>query len=410
MPDTQTITIAVPRLLRGEHGWWYLAERKLMLLGPSAVDAAGELRPEVARRLRAAGVNDPGRPPPYSLTVLTATTCNLGCAYCFQNIEPDPTGGPRPPRIAGSLLHRDTARRVLDFVAGKMAEAGLSELDVHLFGGEPLLNPDGCRDVLELAADRGMVSAQMTTNGTLLTPGLAVELAELGLGTVQITFDGNRADHDLTRVRRSGGGTFDDILRNVAAAGAATDIRWNFRINVSRHNRDGLGEMVEQIAAQVDAARCHIGFALVNDVGVGFTGTLEQDDAELVDAVVGWVVRSAELGFGISRPLPLQPCRTCTYRDGQLGVVANADGVLYSCWETAGKPGWEVGTAATGYLPADEVEGRWVGCGHDARNSAPETAARFRDAVDTRVLDYLHSTGRLGLRTGAAPRPAGLSG
>ncbi|HEX6682110.1 MAG TPA: radical SAM protein [Candidatus Limnocylindrales bacterium] len=401
-----SVTIAAPRLLRGEFGWWYLAERKLLLLNANVVDESdSRLRPEVDERLRAAGVNDPGPTPPYSLTVLTTTTCNLGCAYCFQNIEQDPTGGPRPPRIAGVALQRDTARRILDFVADKMAEADLKELDVHLFGGEPLLNPDGCRDMLELAAGYGMVSAQMTTNGTLLTPALAGELADLGLNSVQITFDGNREDHDESRVRRSGGGTFDDILANVSAAAKATGIRWNFRINVSQKNRAGLTEMVEQIAAGVDPSRCRIGFALVNDVGIGFTHTVEPDP-ELVDDVVGWTIRASDLGFIIGRPRPVQPCRTCTYRDGRLGAVANADGILYSCWETAGKPGWEVGTAGGGYLPAGEVNGRWVGCGHDARNTDPRAAARFRDAVDTRVLDYLHSQGRLGMKTGAA-RTAG---
>ncbi|HZM83139.1 MAG TPA: radical SAM protein [Candidatus Limnocylindrales bacterium] len=399
---TDSVTIAAPRLLRGQHGWWYLAEKKLLLLNANAVDAGdGRLRPEIDQRLRAAGVNAPGPRPPYSLTVLTTTTCNLGCAYCFQNIEQDPAGGPRPPRIAGVLLQRETARRILEFVAGKMAEADLKELDVHLFGGEPLLNPDGCRDLLELAAGYGLVSAQMTTNGTLLTRELASELAGLGLGSVQITFDGNRSDHDQSRVRRSGGGTFDDILANVSAAAEVTGIRWNFRINVSRKNRAGLHEMIAQIAAGVDPTRCRIGFAIVNDVGIGFTSTVEPDP-ELVDDVVGWTTYASDLGFIISRPRPVQPCRTCTYRDGRLGAVANADGILYSCWETAGKPGWEVGTAEGGYRPAGEVNGRWVGCGYDARNSAPEAAVRFRDAVDTRVLDYLHTMGRLGLRTPAA--------
>lgn len=88
MPDMDSVTVAAPRLLRGECGWWYLAEKKLLLLNPNAVDAGdGRLRPEVDERLRTAGVNDPGPRPPYSLTVLTTTTCNLGCAYCFQNIE-----------------------------------------------------------------------------------------------------------------------------------------------------------------------------------------------------------------------------------------------------------------------------------------------------------------------------------
>ena len=80
-----SVTIAAPRLLRGEHGWWYLGERKLVLLHPDAVDSDGRLIPEADQRLREAGVNTPGPRPPYSLTVLTTTTCNLGCAYCFQS-------------------------------------------------------------------------------------------------------------------------------------------------------------------------------------------------------------------------------------------------------------------------------------------------------------------------------------
>jgi len=35
----------------------------------------------------------------YSLTVLTATACNLGCGYCFENIAADPPvpGAADPP-------------------------------------------------------------------------------------------------------------------------------------------------------------------------------------------------------------------------------------------------------------------------------------------------------------------------
>jgi uncharacterized protein len=396
MPDT----LYVPRLLQGARGWWYLGGRKLLLLGEAAVDGTGRLRASVERRLNASGVNGPAPRPSYALTVLTASACNLGCAYCFQNTAPDPTGGSRPARIASVWLERETARRILRFVSGKMAESGLDKLDVHLFGGEPLLNPAGCRDLLELAADHGLSTARMTTNGTLLTPELARELAGLGLSNVQITFDGNQIEHDLTRVRRSGTGTFDAILSNIAAANETTALRWSLRVNVSQRNRAGIPDMMEQIARRVDPTRCHIYFSLVHDTGVGFTSTASYEATGLVDAVVGWIIRADELGFGLARPKPTRPCLSCSFQNGRLGAVVNADGTLYSCWESAGKPGWEVGSIDAGYLPEGRVSDRWVACGYGALNAAPDQITRFVDAVDARILDYLHNSGRLDARAG----------
>ncbi|WP_112264082.1 radical SAM protein [Lentzea terrae] len=384
----------VPRLLKGARGWWYLGGHKLLLLGDAAVDSGGRLRSVVEHRLNAMGVNGPAPRPAYALTVLTASACNLGCAYCFQNTAPDPTGGSRPPRIATVSLDRRTAGRILRFVSGKMAESGLDKLDVHLFGGEPLLNPAGCRDLLELAADHGLSSAHMTSNGTLLTPELAQELAALGLGSVQITFDGNQIEHDQTRVRRSGTGTFDAILSNIAAANEVTSLRWDLRVNVSQRNRNGIPELIEQIGRRVDPARCNIYFALIYDTGIGFDSTAERE-SELIDEVVGWTVRATELGFQVSRPKPARPCLSCGFRDGRLGAVVNADGTLYSCWESAGKPGWEIGSVDSGYLPANQVDGRWVACGYGARNADQSEITRFSDAVDARILDYLHDMGRL---------------
>lgn len=395
MPDT----LYVPRLLKGAYGWWYLGGHKLLLLDEKAVDSGGRLRSAVERRLNAMEVNGPAPRPSYALTVLTTSACNLGCAYCFQNTAPDPTGGGQPRRIASMRLERATVRRILRFASAKMAESGLDKLDVHLFGGEPLLNPTGCRDLLALAVDHGLASARMTTNGTLLTPRLARELAELGLGSVQITFDGDQFEHDRTRIRRSGSGTFDAILSNIAGANEVTALRWNLRVNVSQRNRAGIPEMIEQIARRVDPARCRMYFALIHDTGVGFSGVAARA-ADMVDAVVGWTIRAAESGFGVDRPKAARPCLSCSFRDGRLGAVVNADGTLYSCWESAGKPGWDVGTIDTGYLPADQVNGRWVACGYGARNADPSEITRFADAVDARVLDYLHDHGRLNVRAG----------
>jgi uncharacterized protein len=98
---------------------------------------------------------------------------------------------------------------------------------------------------------------------------------------------------------------------------------------------------------------------------------------------------------------------TCGFRDGRLGATVNADGTLYSCWESAGKPGWEVGTTETGYLPSEVTDPRWVACGYEARAKDPAAAARFQDAVDGQILDYLYSAGRRSGNRGGSPEGAG---
>ena len=70
--------------------------------------------------------------------------------------------------------------------------------------------------------------------------------------------------------------------------------------------------------------------------------------------------------------------------------------MLYSCWENAGRPGWEVGTVRDGYAPDDAIRDRWVACDFDAEPHAnPEQTKRFFDRVDAALLDDMRETGML---------------
>ena len=383
------------RVLAGRNHWWFLGPGGVARLGPAAVSPEGVLRPQARQRLRDLGLCTAAAPSTYALTVLTSTACNLGCGYCFQNTGQDPTGGSRPPRIAQARLTSQTITSVLEFTARQMAAAGLDKLRVLLFGGEPLLNPRGCLELLQRAADYGMTSAWMISNLTLLTEPLARQLSERGLRTIQVTFDGDRPDHDRIRVRRSHGGTFDSIVRNIVRASAATPIQWTLRVNVSHHNQSGIDTLVDRLAAAVDSSRCTIYFARVGDVGVGYANDLLHT-GEVSDRFIGWQRRALGLGFAVPRPTARPLCQTCGHLNGRYGAVVNADGTLSSCWENAGRPGWRVGTADDGYLPEGETSARWMAC-EDLYQFAEESPVldTFHDAVDAALLDYLSETGRL---------------
>ncbi|MFH8665626.1 radical SAM protein [Streptomyces anulatus] len=384
------------RLLEGKRNWWFLGRGGVVRLGGRHVTPDGALKPDTERRLRERGMfaSPPARS--YALTVLTSTNCNLGCGYCFQNTAQDTTNGSRPPRIARTRLTSETITSILAFTDRQMAAAELDRLRILLFGGEPLLNPRGCLELLERASGIGMTSAWMISNATLLTPRLARQLSGLGLDSVQVTFDGDRADHDRIRVNRAdNGGTYDKIVRNIVAASEVTPIRWTLRVNVSQETFDGVDALIDRLAAELDPSRCALYFARVGDVGIGYANDLLHT-GELSAHFTRWQRRALELGFTVSRPGARRPCRTCGHTEGRYGAVISADGTLASCWETAGKPDWEVGTAADGYRPADATRDRWISCEDLYRyDEDARVLARFRDDVDATLLDYLDETERL---------------
>ncbi|MBT1184087.1 radical SAM protein [Streptomyces sp. CJ_13] len=384
------------RLLKGERNWWFLGPGGVARLRDRHVTADGGLRPDAEQRLHESGMFTPGRISSYSLTVLTSTHCNLGCGYCFQNTAQDQAGGSRPPRIAQTRLTSKTITEILGFTERQMAEAGLDKLRILLFGGEPLLNPRGCLELLERAAGIAPTSAWMISNATLLTPSLARRLADLGLTSVQVTFDGDRADHDRIRVGRAdGGATFDKIVGNMAKASEDTPLQWTLRVNVSQETFHGVDALIDRLAGALDPARCTLYFARIGDVGVGYANSLLHT-GELPAAFTRWQRRALDLGFTVARPGARKTCVTCGHTDGRYGAVVSADGTLASCWETAGKPDWEVGTAAGGYRPGAQTRDRWIACQDLYRyDEDARTLARFRDSVDTALLDYLHETGRL---------------
>lgn len=383
------------RILAGKKNYWFLGPGGIARLGAGQLTPEGTLIPSAEYHLRESGLFSAPQSHLYSLTVLTSTDCNLGCGYCFQNIAPDPAGGNRPKRIGHFRLKSEDMTTILDFAGRQMAANGLDKLSILLFGGEPLLNPRGCVELLTRAADYGLANAWMISNTTLLTPQLAKNLWDAKLRHIQVTFDGDRPDHDQIRVRRSNGGTFDTIIRNMVRASEATPMSWVLRVNVSHRNHRGIDNLLTRLAGELDVSRCTVSFDQIRDMGVGYENDLDYT-RNLSASFSRWQRQALELGFRVPRPRANEACRTCGYGDGRYGAVVNADGNLASCWETAGKPGWEVGTAATGYLPTEQTRPRWLQCA-DRYDPSPddEDVRAFRDAVDAALLDYLAETGRL---------------
>jgi uncharacterized protein len=379
------------RLIPGRDGWWCLAPSGTALI-PNRFILDGELNGQGREAVERLGILEPTTPTCYSLTALTSTSCNLGCPYCFQNTGPASPGRFNPPRIKRAVVTSTVIDAIVEFTRARMADIGVSRLNVLLFGGEPLVNPLGCREILDRCADLGAVTGTMVSNGVLLRERLAVQLRSAGLRSVQISLSGPREIHDSVRTTRRGGATFDTILANVAAAQQATDLRFTFRVNLTPAALADIQPLIDQLAQVVDAARCGFAMTPVMDYGWGFNDLVTPSRMSSSTIVAAYALAQG-YGFQIARPR-YSYCGFCSDQRGRYGAVINADGTLFSCWESVGRPGYEVGTVAGGYT--DYTPDQWVTCGRFADSTdTPHATTSFQDDIDAKVLDLIRDA-RLG--------------
>ena len=102
---------------------------------------------------------------------------------------------------------------------------------VFLFsGGEPCLRED-LVELMHYAKQAGM-RVVISTNGTLITPELARQFADVGLSYVGVSFDGDRATHDAFR---GVPGSFNLALQGVKNAQAA-GIKVGLRFTINKRN------------------------------------------------------------------------------------------------------------------------------------------------------------------------------
>ncbi|MBD8537515.1 radical SAM protein [Frigoribacterium sp. CFBP 8751] len=382
------------RVLPGAEGWWAVSGSQIARLPREAVpDVTSRRLTEVAMSaLAEKGFPRVVEDSNYAVTVLTATACNLGCAYCFQNTALPQEGSSAPPRIKTAVLTPALVTQVGAFVRQQMTSSRLETSSVLIFGGEPLLNPRGALGVLHEFGQNNMRMSEIVTNGVLLKKQLSRELEDAGLHRVQITFDGRRDVHDTIRVTRNGRPTYDKILSNVADAVASTDLTWNFRVNVSHRNLDGLETVIDDLQQALCGKTASFHLALIDDVGLGYDNDVVYS-AENAERFIE--LNSRAIGAGMTVPVskPLTDCPYCGVKGGAQGAVVNADGLLYSSWETAGRAEWAVGTLSDGYRPTEELDDLWVACDFDiAEHGTTEETRGFFDRVDGAALDDMYLT------------------
>ena len=212
-----------------------------------------------------------------ALCLHIAHTCNLNCSYCFAS-----QGKYHGERAVMSF---EVGKRALDFLIENSGTR--RNLEVDFFGGEPLLNWDVVKKLVEYARSiekkhNKNFRFTLTTNGMLIDDDV-IEFSNREMSNVVLSLDGRREIHDRYRVDYSGRGSYDQIVpkfqKFVEARGGKN---YYMRGTFTHQNPDFL----EDIKAMLD-----LGF---NELSMEPVVSAPGDEAELTDEDTAIVMEQYE--------------------------------------------------------------------------------------------------------------------
>jgi len=141
--------------------------------------------------------------------VSPTTHCNLDCPYCYEH-------------ELIQTKHRMTAstsKRVFRFICNVLKKDSKKFAVLKFYGGEPLLEPDICRqlakDVARWCKKAGIrMVTWLQTNGTLITKEFASNIIPC-LEVCEVTIDGCKERHNGIRTNDRSELTYDHIINGI---------------------------------------------------------------------------------------------------------------------------------------------------------------------------------------------------
>lgn len=168
-----------------------------------------------------------------ALCLHVAHDCNLKCLYCFA--EEGEYHGKR------SLMSAEVGKKAIDFIIANSGNR--RNLEVDFFGGEPLMNFEVVKDIVEYGRQQEKLHNKnfrftITTNGILLDDEKQKYINE-NMHNVVLSMDGRKEINDLMRPRAGGQGSYDAVVpkfQKLAESRNQTD--YYLRGTFTHHNLD----------------------------------------------------------------------------------------------------------------------------------------------------------------------------
>lgn len=143
----------------------------------------------------------------YSLTILPTIDCNFRCWYCYE-------------KHVSCAMSEDVIKKTKKYIENILYNEEVEHFSIDWFGGEPFLYFQSVIKPITLLAKKICeekkipFSVGATSNGFLIIQDIADELDSLNFQCIQVTLDGEKSQHDKTRIAPEGS-SFDIILKNL---------------------------------------------------------------------------------------------------------------------------------------------------------------------------------------------------
>ncbi len=169
-----------------------------------------------------------------SYVIFPTTGCNARCTYCFEN------------DFVVATMTEETALATVDYIE---RTRGDGPIRLKWFGGEPLVAVPRIDFICRTLEERGVeFTSSITTNASLVTPGLADRMRDLWrLKKAQVSLDGDRAAYEeRKRYLNPRLHNYDAAMRGIRLL-AERGVKIQLRCNYDAHNLDGLTAFVEDM-------------------------------------------------------------------------------------------------------------------------------------------------------------------
>ena len=281
--------------------------------------------------------------PGLNITVVMNLDCNYACIYCYEG------------QMKGKIYMSDeTAEQLIGFIKEKFTN-NKKFINIDFYGGEPLLSAGLIKkisaEMKSFTASRGAsYTFTIITNGSLFKRRLAEELVELGLQNIKTTIDGPSEIHNSCRPFKTGGGSFEAIIRNIKETCDITKIVIGG--NFQRDNYERFPELLDYLENE--------GLTPDKIYMVKFDPVLNRlsGDAARIDYVDGsmsinepWLIRAGAFlreeilrrGYNTPKITPT-PCQV------ELNdyFIVNFDGSIYKCPAFLGREEFAIGDLEKG--------------------------------------------------------------
>lgn len=221
-----------------------------------------------------------------NFNVLTTTSCNARCFYCFEADAKYIT------------MDQKTAKTVAEYIIKKSKGRMVT---IRWFGGEPLCNIKAIDIICGILSKNNIsFKSTMTTNGYLFdSENIKKAVEKWNLKGLQITLDGLADTYNRVKNYKNGdNNAFNKVIDNIDLLSKA-GIMVRIRLNMDYHNRDELFVLTDFLNERFVKKEMISLYVMPLWENVGFEKIIygEEEREKLIDSCISLTDYFSKLGF-----------------------------------------------------------------------------------------------------------------